>query len=64
MVFTAYKLCKVALFTRAWIEIRILGNICVFDTRVALFTRAWIEIADKMIIEMQKASRPLHEGVD
>ena len=31
---------------------------------VALFTRAWIEIADKMIIEMQKASRPLHEGVD
>ena len=33
----------VALFTRAWIEIRVTKTTMSFH-RVALFTRAWIEI--------------------
>ncbi len=35
---------KVALFTRAWIEIDLLGKSAMWFF-VALFTRAWIEIA-------------------
>ena len=35
---------KVALFTRAWIEIERIF-ICADKSHVALFTRAWIEIA-------------------
>ena len=56
--------CKhVALFTRAWIEILAYAPTC---TRymVALFTRAWIEINCHEKILSDRASRPLHEGVD
>ena len=34
---------NVALFTRAWIEIKI-GKVSKILSHVALFTRAWIEI--------------------
>ena len=34
---------RVALFTRAWIEIKLLTVTLTFDD-VALFTRAWIEM--------------------
>ena len=53
----------VALFTRAWIEIRVQKPFFV-KKAVALFTRAWIEI---QILENEisrLAGRPLHEGVD
>ena len=53
----------VALFTRAWIEIKE-QNLELKFGYVALFTRAWIEIenkSDKLIIY---TCRPLHEGVD
>ena len=39
-----YLLAYVALFTRAWIEIRVMKTITSFHS-VALFTRAWIEIS-------------------
>ena len=53
----------VALFTRAWIEIRNL----VKSTKVilvALFTRAWIEISTNILSTPNSSSRPLYEGVD
>ena len=57
------KLKKVALFTRAWIEI------CRFYfiervILVALFTRAWIEIILYSPKYLKIMRRPLHEGVD
>ena len=54
---------KVALFTRAWIEIKtdMLKRIIV---RVALFTRAWIEISNAKTDCSTGKGRPLHEGVD
>ncbi len=53
----------VALFTRAWIEIKY--DISVANAmNVALFTRAWIEIDIKSGKYMTTASRPFHEGVD
>ena len=40
---------RVALFTRAWIEIY--NHICKMGTKqVALFTRAWIEIVNGTVI--------------
>ena len=53
----------VALFTRAWIEIKyfVLRYI---PYQVALFTRAWIEIDKSLIIIISIFSRPLYEGVD
>ena len=53
----------VALFTRAWIEIPIPGNIKP-AIPVALFTRAWIEMKKKPQRFVKAACRPLHEGVD
>ena len=54
---------KVALFTRAWIEM--LSIICCeVVTPVALFTRAWIEIYLLKIGVKTTKSRPLYEGVD
>ena len=58
-----YSACwRVALFTRAWIEISHRRRL-ILQSSVALFTRAWIEIRlpknDK-----KGRSRPLHEGVD
>ena len=53
----------VALFTRAWIEIREMRITMSFH-RVALFTRAWIEISRLSITTILATSRPLHEGVD
>ena len=54
---------KVALFTRAWIEI-ILYNTKYLKHMVALFTRAWIEIVADEKESVKAGSRPLHEGVD
>ena len=53
----------VALFTRAWIEIKTLSLVHnrIF---VALFTRAWIEIQDKCLSRKAHLRRPFHEGVD
>ena len=53
----------VALFTRAWIEIKQVKKQFAVEI-VALFTRAWIEIL-KVGDKVKKGqSRPLHEGVD
>ena len=54
---------RVALFTRAWIEI-INGTVIVGRTWVALFTRAWIEIYQVICFKQGGGGRPLHEGVD
>ena len=54
---------KVALFTRAWIEINC-GGMDDVDDAVALFTRAWIEISAGMGGQFTSLGRPLHEGVD
>ena len=53
----------VALFTRAWIEIKVGKEDCRTQA-VALFTRAWIEIILVNLIIKPVLSRPLHEGVD
>ena len=53
----------VALFTRAWIEIR-LAHIRNIAICVALFTRAWIEMPEINILLKFSFGRPLHEGVD
>ena len=59
----AMILSKVALFTRAWIEISKRKGKSK-EELVALFTRAWIEI-DGDEKELSKLlGRPLHEGVD
>ena len=44
----------VALFTRAWIEIKIFSHEA-FKTCVALFTRAWIEIPFEPLPQSQQA---------
>ena len=54
---------RVALFTRAWIEMAHL-LIIKYLRRVALFTRAWIEIAMEHNLISGLISRPLYEGVD
>ena len=54
---------RVALFTRAWIEIMSLEKATDL-TVVALFTRAWIEIMSLEKATDLTVSRPLHEGVD
>ena len=54
---------KVALFTRAWIEIH-LSVILTQTLKVALFTRAWIEIVFIAVDKECASCRPLHEGVD
>ena len=54
---------RVALFTRAWIEITAEKN-KLDKTEVALFTRAWIEITPFDYVYTTVYSRPLHEGVD
>ena len=54
---------KVALFTRAWIEI-IIAQLLIDNVLVALFTRAWIEIMISVSSSTSLLSRPLHEGVD
>ena len=57
-------MCKpVALFTRAWIEIRV-AHIRYIPLCVALFTRAWIEIFLHLELTKGVPCRPLHEGVD
>ena len=48
MVYTAYKLCRVALFTRAWIEMALYSGGSSLIS-VALFTRAWIEIPKSQV---------------
>ena len=53
----------VALFARAWIEIKILSHEA-FKTCVALFARAWIEISPATASADTVTSRPLCEGVD
>ncbi len=45
--FRAHLRLHVALFTRAWIEIRHFKRCCL-HSRVALFTRAWIEIKNEI----------------
>ena len=54
---------RVALFTRAWIEIRDFMNKNALP-KVALFTRAWIEMRKLGNICVLETRRPLHEGVD
>ena len=54
---------RVALFTRAWIEI-ITAQKDGVAIVVALFTRAWIEIPDEDEAFNIQNGRPLHEGVD
>ena len=54
---------EVALFTRAWIEIR-WRNMKRKILNVALFTRAWIEIIGTALASASRESRPLYEGVD
>ena len=54
---------RVALFTRAWIEIYRRTDI-ITVTSVALFTRAWIEIKTEWELEANTVCRPLYEGVD
>ena len=54
---------KVALFTRAWIEMALKPLVIMFAP-VALFTRAWIEIASSVSGKPHSKCRPLHEGVD
>ena len=54
---------KVALFTRAWIEM-VKHHLTVYTCHVALFTRAWIEILIELFLTEFIRSRPLHEGVD
>ena len=57
------KVIKVALFTRAWIEIS--NNSSIYaKLPVALFTRAWIEMAVEIAARFECGGRPLHEGVD
>ena len=54
---------KVALFTRAWIEMLSFVTLhC--GAGVALFTRAWIEIIGETVKIKNTPGRPLHEGVD
>ena len=63
---------RVALFTRAWIEIASAGGGLKFNVRpphgyycfVALFTRAWIEIRADEKSYRALGRRPFHEGVD
>ena len=54
---------RVALFTRAWIEINALTK-GVNHNLVALFTRAWIEISVPFVYPSTAERRPLYEGVD
>ena len=54
---------RVALFTRAWIEMTYVFG-AIFGYKVALFTRAWIEIVTSSDTTEIKSCRPLHEGVD
>ena len=54
---------KVALFTRAWIEIVSIFDI-IIGQLVALFTRAWIEISIVCNHKTHIFGRPLYEGVD
>ena len=54
---------KVALFTRAWIEINANEQIRT-AVLVALFTRAWIEMELESEVKKRENCRPLHEGVD
>ncbi len=54
---------QVALFTRAWIEIK-LNDTYTLNVSVALFTRAWIEIEIDYLHLRNLYCRPLHEGVD
>ena len=58
---TVYK--RVALFTRAWIEIKS-SELLSPSPSVALFTRAWIEILIFFLYSYFISRRPLHEGVD
>ena len=51
---------KVALFTRAWIEIYY-GNFLDYAPYVALFTRAWIEIVP-FTMTVEKALSPSSRG--
>ena len=53
----------VALFTRAWIEIK-RASLILARLLVALFTRAWIEIQPEMEALDAVPCRPFHEGVD
>ena len=53
----------VALFTRAWIEIKD-NSIYHIYAVVALFTRAWIEMSCSPKYVLCWLCRPLHEGVD
>ena len=54
---------RVALFTRAWIEISAIAAPLTVSV-VALFTRAWIEIDCLLRCHVLAERRPLHEGVD
>ena len=56
-------LSRVALFTRAWIEMYP-DKIIIICFIVALFTRAWIEIKIFTNFCHRKRCRPLYEGVD
>ena len=53
----------VALFTRAWIEIRTQQK-TPMQNIVALFTRAWIEMKTCYTDFAAEGGRPLYEGVD
>ena len=61
--FYGYIEKRVALFTRAWIEITGYSDF-ILILAVALFTRAWIEIETIHENRIRSDSRPLHEGVD
>ena len=61
--FGGLPICVVALFTRAWIEIRGYDQNRPED-EVALFTRAWIEISSDITPPACRSRRPLYEGVD
>ena len=53
----------VSLFTREWIEIRMLA-LPLRLHRVSLFTREWIEILQVVGTSPEKQRLPLYEGVD
>ena len=49
LILICLLLSRVALFVRAWIEIRDVGHM-IGDLVVALFVRAWIEIGVRLVL--------------
>ena len=60
---TLSLILNVAIFTMAWIEIKI-GKSIEQNQKVAIFTMAWIEIPNVLGGNSEIAGRYLYDGVD